>query len=167
MKSRDKFFLSVFAVVLFFIAGCASKDFAEPGEANMPRKDTGKIFRANFQKTWDAVVVVAGSMPVVSTDKETGTITTDWVQTKSDRLYSGYGETRIPYMVRYKFKVNVKPTGSGTYVKVTNKEQYYTDSVTSGIDFSGSIYQWLDTESSTKKEADFLQKVEKQLNLTK
>lgn len=167
MVNRDKFLLSLVAALLLVTAGCASKDFAEPGEARVPSKDTGKVFRANFQRTWDAVVEAAGSMPVVSTDKETGTIITDWVQTKSDRLYSGYGETRIPYTIRYKFKINVKPTGSGTYVKITNKEQYYTDSVTSGIDFSGSVYQWLDTQSSTKKESEFLQKIERQLSLTK
>ena len=153
-----------FLALLFlaFLLSCAAKEFNEPGIISQSRKDVSRVFSINFQDGWKIVAQAAvGSMPVTSSNKETGVIMTDWIKAKSDRLYSGYGETRIPYTIRYKFNIKVKPTSKGTMVSVTNKEQYLSDSVTAGIDFSGSIYQWLDTESSTHKEALFLDEVEK------
>ena len=141
------------------VVACQPKNFNEPGEIKQPKKKTGLIFRANFDKTWNAVNEVAKDLPVIVRKKDSGVIMTDWIKTKSDRLYSGFDENRIPYTIRYKFTIKVKPTSKGTMVDVENQEQYFTDSVTSGIDFSGSIYQWLDTESSTLKEAAFLEKV--------
>ena len=126
------------SIILF---SCASKDFKEPGEIKQPKKRTARTYSANFAKTWNAVSSAASQYPVISSKKESGIIVTDWIKDKSDRLYSGYGETRVPYTIRYRFTVKVKPTSKGTMVNVTSKEQYFTDSVTSGIDFSGSLYQ--------------------------
>lgn len=146
-----------------FIFGCYSKDFKEPGIAKQSKQRTSTIYRANYQKTWQAVIDAAGDLPITNSRKESGIVTTDWIKGKSDRLYSGYGENRIPYTIRYKFLIKVKPTSKGTLVSVRNKEQYYADTISSGIDFSGSVYQWLDTESSTHKENDFLKKVQDKL----
>jgi hypothetical protein len=86
---------------------------------------------------------------------------------KSDRLYSGYGDTRIPYSVRYKISISLRPSRSGVDVSIKNEEQYYSDSVTSGTDFSGSLYRWLPTESSNAKEAALLDEIANQLKARK
>jgi hypothetical protein len=160
MMLRNKSLVIIILSVIWIIAGCASKDFNEPGVISQSKKDISRTFSMNFQDAWKFITQAAGTMPVVSANKETGVITTDWIKAKSDILYSGYGETRIPYTIRYKFTIKVKPSSRGTTVTVTNKEQYLADSVTAGIDFSGSIYQWLDTQSSTNKEAAFLDEIE-------
>jgi len=157
IKVRLSSIFLLFVSIAFF--SCASKDFKEPGKLNQPRKKTTIAFKVNFPTTWKAVEQVANNYPVISAIKESGTILTDWIKTKSDKLYSGYDENRIPYTIRYKFKIKVRPTSKGTIVNIQSKEQYFTDSVTAGIDFSGSVYQWIDTESSTHKEAAFLAKV--------
>ena len=165
-KLMLNFFVFALAVTLTGI-GCAPKNFNEPGVIEQSKGETSKIFHANFQDTWKAVTQLTMNYPVISNAKETGILTTDWIKGKSDRLYSGYGETRIPYTIRYKLTVKVKPVSKGTMINVANREQYLTDSVTSGIDMAGSIYQWLDTESSTMKETALLNEIQKLLTLKK
>ncbi len=155
----------IFLIFAFFILiGCASKDFKEPGKLNTKRHRTSMSYNANFAQTWNAVMKTVSKYPVISSSKESGLIVTDWIKGKSDYLYSGFDENRIPYTIRYKFMIKIRPDGKGAKVMVKNKEQYFVDSVTAGIDFSGSVYQWLDCESSTLKESNLLRQVQENLS---
>lgn len=152
---------------LFFLAttACASKDFQEPGTLSPSSKSNERTFRAPYNDAWTATLAAleAKKYAAAQTLKDSGIISTDWVLGKSDRLYSGYGDTRIPYAIRFKLTARMKPSRSGITVVVTNEEQYYTDSITSGTDFAGSIYQWIPTESSSLKESALLDEIEHQL----
>jgi len=167
MAKSMKFIVTLAGIASVFLAGCASKDFKEPGVVTQPSSSTTRSYSSNFQDTWNAVTQAISTYPLVTSTKDNGTIVTDWIKGKSDTRYSGYGETRIPYTIRYKFTIKVKPTNKGTSVNIASKEQYLTDSVTSGIDFSGSVYQWLDVESSTQKEGQFLAEIQKRLTSNK
>jgi hypothetical protein len=156
--------LSLLLILLsIFLVACYSKDFEEPGIADTDSHDISRTFRVSYNEAWNAAMEILKEYPVVSAKKDTGWIMTDWMSGKSDRLYSGYGESRIPYTIRYKFSIRLKPHKRGTEVSVFNKEQYYTDAVTGGLSFEGSLYKWIDTESSTQKEDSFLNKMQESL----
>ena len=145
--------LSIGLTLVF--AGCASKDFAEPKEIGGAAKVVRKTFSSSYTDVWNGALRVLDerNFPLAESRKDKGYIVTDWIPGKSDRLFSGYGESKIPYTIRYKLILDIQPTKSGTRVSLTNKEQYYTDAVSGGFDFQGSLYQWLDTASSGEKEA--------------
>ncbi len=151
------------AAVCTMIASCASKDFKEPGRAPHKKYSTSKTFKASYSATWRAVERVMRRYPILVAKRDKGYIRTDWISGKSDVLYSGYGETRIPYTIRYRFTVTLKRHKKGTTVEIKTKEQYLSDAVTAGVDFSGSLYQWIDTKSSTYKEHKLLQKISRLL----
>ncbi len=152
------------AVVIIAVLGCYSKDFQEPGIKGVAQYSTKRTYPDGFNATWDAALAALGELPVVTVKKEAGYILTDWIMGKSDRLYSGYGRTKIPYKIRYKFAVRIVPNKKGTLVSITNREQYYTDAISSGSELSGSLYHWADTESSTVKEYGLLNGIEAILN---
>ena len=147
------------------LAGCASKEFNEPGILPSADRATKKTYAGSFTDVWRASLgaLAAKKYAIGSTQRESGTITSDWVIGKSDRLYSGYGDTRIPYNIRFKMTLKLQPSKSGVQVRVINEEQYLSDSVTAGVDFSGSLYQWIPTESSTAKESALLDEIDTQL----
>lgn len=151
---------------LTLFINCASKRFAEPTESGDTAKAVKKIYSQSFTDIWNSTLKVLESRSYVLAEirKDRGQIVTDWVSGKSDRLFSGYGETRIPYSIRHRLILDIQPTKNGTKVVITNKEQYYTDSITGGFDFQGSLYQWLDTASSGNKESIVLQDLDRSLN---
>jgi len=152
-------------LVLLLMGGCASKDFQEPGIADVEERETDDVFRGSYADVWTASVTVLDGhrYPLATAQKESGVIITDWVMGKSDRLFSGYGDTRIPYNIRFRLTMRFKPSRDGVKIAVTNEEEYLSDSITAGSDFSGSLYQWIPTESSTAKEGVLLQEVEAEL----
>jgi len=155
---------STFALT-FSTIRCVPKDFYEPGKLSVSGKSTSHSYNASFNDVWKAVTQAAAAKryAVSSSIKDSGILVTDWISGKSDRLYSGYGDSRIPYNIRFKFTINVKPTKRGIVVSIKNDEQYMTDAVTSGSDFQGSLYQWVSTDSSTEKESLFLTEIDNQL----
>ncbi|MCB0308492.1 MAG: outer membrane protein assembly factor BamC [Bdellovibrionales bacterium] len=161
--------LFVIGTSLLLLFACVSKDFAEPRERGRTSKAVKKNFGYSYTDVWNSAVAVLESKSYLITQnrKDRGIIATDWISGKSDRLFSGYGDSRIPYTVRYRFTLDIQPTKSGTRVVITNKEQYLTDAVTGGFDFQGSLYHWLDTASSGNKEAQILQDLTQTLATSK
>ena len=109
---------------------------------------------------------VSRRYPILFSNKKEGEIVTDWIKGKSVALYSGYGENRIPYIIRFRFIVKVLPyenRADATKIIVKNEEQYQNDLVTSGGDFSGTLYEWIDTPTTTYKEKSILNKIETEL----
>ncbi len=104
------------------------------------------------------------NIPVSQTVKEKGLMVSDWATGKSDRLYSGYGDTKIPYTIRFKFLLQVsRGAGNRTQVSIKSKEEYMTDIVTSGNNFNGAVYQWIPTNSTGFKEATLLDDISERL----
>lgn len=158
----------ILATFLAFV-GCASKDFGEPKEVGDSEKTMRRTYANAFTDVWNGSlrVLEERNFPLAESRKDKGYVVTDWISGKSDRLYSGYGDSKIPYTVRYKLILDIQPTKSGTRVTLSNKEQYYTDAVTGGFDFQGSLYQWLDTPSSGAKEALILEDLSRLLGAKK
>jgi hypothetical protein len=154
-----------FITTIALLGGCASKEFNEPGILSAADRPTKKTYAGSFADIWRASLgaLAAKKYAVSSSQRENGVIVTDWVLGKSDRLYSGYGDTRIPYNIRFKMTIKLQPTKSGVIARISSEEQYISDAITAGTDFSGSIYQWLPTESSTAKEFALLEEIEAQL----
>ncbi len=124
------------------------------------------MFNATFSEVWDSLshALESSNHLTLLKRKDQGLIITDWQTGKSDRLFSGYGDTKIPYKIRYKHKIIVQPSKQGTFVKIESQEQYLTDVITTGNDFSGSLYQWYNTKSSGYKESLLLDEVDQQLS---
>ncbi len=162
MKLRS--FLILF-LVFGLLTGCASKNFKEPGIASVSEEPTRSVFRGSYADVWSAATAALEkvSYPLATSQQESGLMLTDWIIGKSDRLYSGYGETRIPYRIRFKFSLRFQPSRDGVSVSITNEEEYLSDSVTAGTDFTGSLYQWIATKSSTLKESALLKEIQVQL----
>lgn len=165
--SRSLFALTILSLLLG--SGCWSKDFREPEVAEkVRRKDVSDFFSRNFPDVWDATMTALTDKKyaVSVTKRDQGMIVTDWVLGQSDRLFSGYGDTRIAYKVRFKLTLNLSLSRGGVRMKIRNTEQYISDSITFGSDFKGSLYQWIDTPSSGTKEKELLALIEEQLELS-
>ena len=153
--------------IILVINSCSSKKFEEPGHVDADDFKTHMTFQLDYDNTWRIVRSVVGKYPVISEDTKLGIMETDWIQGKSDQLYSGYGKTRIPYKIRYKFKVTIEPEDEmETKVKVETKEEYFSDVITSGDDLTGSIYKWYPAESSGHKASILLREIEEEIRKT-
>lgn len=158
----------VFSLVAMglLLSACYNKNFNEPGQIAHEEQSTERIVNANYEDTWEAVQQVTAQFPVLDRDDDSNTerayIVTDWIDGRSDVLYSGYGNTRIPYMIRYRLYIYVvgDQQGQQTQVKIENVEEYQSDVITAGVDFQGSVKSWIRTDSSTQKEARLLNQIE-------
>ena len=161
---RVKQILQTFILItLLPLCACYSKSFQEPTVESTQKFNTSRTYRASFNSTWNALLKVLQDAPIARARKESGIVLTDWIFSKSDRLFSGYDSNKIPYKIRYKFLIRLRPGKKGTSVAIENKEQYYTDAISSGSELSGSLYQWVDTSSSTNKEKQLLDLIEAEL----
>lgn len=166
---KFKYFL--FFAVIMAIVSCGGKKFQEPGKVKVKKWSKEIGFQTNFTPVWKAAKKVLQRYRIIKENKQDGIIETDWATTssdgkplRSDTLFSGYGKTRIPYKIRYKVLAKVIPkTDRVTLVKLKIKEQYLSDVITKGDDFTGSIYKWYDTKSSTQKEHKILMTIEEEL----
>lgn len=151
--------------ILFFVGSCASKSFKEPQTVSTGGYSTSRTFGGNMDKVWEATkdAMEQRNMVIAQTLRDKGTIVTDWATGKSDRLFSGYGDTKIPYTIRFKFLVQLSTGAGKVQVSIKSKEEYMTDIVTSGNDFNGSVYQWVPTSSSGFKEQTLLEDISAQL----
>jgi len=163
--------ISICAVLTLLIClgwglGCSSKNFGEPLVANVSAGGPTKVtFSKSYGTVWKAAMksLKTKKYAIAESKKDGGLIVTDWILGKSDRLFSGYGETRIPYNIRFKITVKFRTSRKGIEVSVSGKEQYYSDSITAGTDFRGSLYQWIPTKSSGAKEAALIADMRTQL----
>jgi hypothetical protein len=161
---NHRFFLS-FTIFSLLLAGCASKAFREPEVTGDTESSVARNFQRSYTDVWNAAISALGERKyaIAVSKRDGGLIVTDWVSGKSDRLYSGYGDTRIPYTIRFKMTLKLTPTRDGIRVAVRNEEQYLSDAITAGTDFTGSLYQWLGTQSSGTKESTLLAAIAEQL----
>lgn len=159
----------VFSTFLFLLGSCASKSFKEPQTVSTRGYSTSKTFGGNMEKVWDATkdAMEQRNMLIAQALRDKGTIVTDWATGKSDRLFSGYGDTKIPYTIRFKFLIQLSASSGKVQVSIKSKEEYMTDIVTSGNDFNGSVYQWVPTSSSGFKEQTLLEDIATQLQQDK
>lgn len=149
------------------ISGCWNKEFNEPGRIEIERRPIEMSMGGTFARTWAATQAVMSKFPIVKRDVDQTSgrayIVTDWVRGKSDILYHGFGDNRIPYVIRYKLylTLNGEVRGGATRIRIENTEQYLDDVVTSGVDLQGSTHTWIRTESSTLKEDALLRQIQK------
>lgn len=154
-------------IALLLLSSCYNKEFNEPGKVDFDKKPTATVVKAGFARTWAATQRIFNRFPIERKDADQisnrAFIVTDWVRGKSDVLYSGFAEARVPYQIRYKLYVYLTQSknGRGTQVRIQNIEQYRDDFVTAGVDVEGSIYTWIRTESSTLKENKLVNEIAK------
>ncbi|MFH1262665.1 MAG: outer membrane protein assembly factor BamC [Pseudomonadota bacterium] len=143
---------------LSLLPACASKNFREPEASGDTETSVARTFQRSYTDVWNAAIGALGEKKyaIATSKREGGVLITDWISGKSDRLFSGYGDTRIPYSVRFRMTLKLTPTRDGVRVAVRNEEQYLSDVITAGTDFTGSLYQWIGTQSSGAKESSLL-----------
>ena len=152
------------AALLLAGTGCTPKNFNEPGIEDYEELPAYETFNVDSKLAWEATFQVMSRYPIVYYNQKKMEIQTDWIKCKSERLFSEYDENRVPYAIRFRLYVHLEElSGSKTKITVTNKEQYRTDILTSGGDFQESLYEWIETESTTYKENSILKKVELEL----
>lgn len=158
-----RYLLSLMTILL--VCSCASKGFHEPQEISTKGYSTSRAYLGGMEQVWQAAkdAIEARNLSITLSSQEKGEMITDWASGKSDRLFSGYGETKIPYNIRFKFQVKFTQSGNQTNVMIRSREEYMTDIVTSGNDFNGSVYQWVPTDSSGFKEATLLDDISQRL----
>jgi len=147
---------------------CYNKEFNEPGKVEFTRRPTDRVYESDMPRTWAAVQRVLGKFPIQEARSEASGaksyLVTDWIPGKSDVLYSGFDRNRVPYSIRYKMYVYLQSARGRTKVTIKSVEQYKDDAVTAGVDMNGSLYSWIRTESSTLKEAQLLDDIQKILS---
>jgi hypothetical protein len=170
MKNIQKTILSITALALIPIFhSCASKNFSEPEVANSKSYPNSRSYTSKMDPVWEATkdAMEERNLPISQTNRDKGMIVTDWATGKSDRLFSGFGDSKIPYTIRFKFLVQLAQTAGRTTVSIKSKEEYMTDVVTSGTNFNGSIYNWVPTTSSGFKESTLLEDINERLKPVK
>lgn len=166
MKKLQQSILAISILGLIpLVSSCASKEFKEPEVVKSGSHPTSRAYQGGMDKVWEATKDAMGerNMPISQVARDKGLILTDWATAKSDRLFSGYGDSKIPYTIRFKFLVQVTQSGARTNVSIKSKEEYQTDVVTSGSNFNGSVYQWIPTSSSGFKESTLLDDIAEKL----
>lgn len=155
--------ISMVALLLILSACGAKKDFQEPSIEKTPRDySTSATYAAPYTVVWASAqqAIENRGIPISQTITDKGLIVTDWATGKSDRLFSGYGDTKIPYTIRFKYLVKVSEESNKTKVQIKTKEEFMTDAITSGTNFQGSLYTWMPTESTGMKENQILKDIQ-------
>ncbi|MEZ4704771.1 MAG: outer membrane protein assembly factor BamC [Bdellovibrionota bacterium] len=156
---------TTFSMALFACA--TSKSFKEPLIENARSTTTARIYAWNYDNVWNSTKSALDrlGLAVSEMSREKGIVVTDWASGKSDLVYSGYGESKIPYSIRYKFLIQMVNAGTKVKVAVINKEEYLTDTISSESNFDGSLYKWIPTKSSGNKENQLLDEISRQLRV--
>lgn len=154
-----------FAVSLALLLGaCVPPTFPEDRLPPYEERPVEVSLDATFDTVWDEVIVVMGdTWPIDRMDKGAGRATSEWVIAQSDYIYNQFGGTRVPEKVRYRMTVLVDQHRGRTRITVRNREQVEKDIISANLTFTGSIYQWIDVPSSSRKERAFLEDVARAL----
>jgi hypothetical protein len=165
LPMRNYRFFAAVTLLSLLLPACASKAFREPEESGDTESSVSRTFQRSYTDVWNAVIAALGEKKyaIALSKRDGGLLVTDWISGKSDRLYSGYGDTRIPYTVRFRMTLKLTPTRDGVRLAIRNEEQYLSDAITAGTDFTGSLYQWINTQSSGARESALLVAVGDQL----
>lgn len=146
-------------LMLSLAVGCIQRPFPEDTLPEWEERPVVGTFQANYDAVWDAALQVLGDRaPLDEIDKQNGRLTTGWVSDFSDYIFKSYGGTRIPEPVRWRIDAKVaKATGSTTEITLLALEQVEKDMISANLEFTGSIYGWIDVPSSTARERALLE----------
>jgi hypothetical protein len=137
--------------------GCIPPTFPEDNLPLYEERPVEASFDASRNAVWDATLQVFSDLyPLDTIDKERGYLTTEWVVGASDYIFNVYSGTRIPEKVRFRMAIDVGDKNGRTVVRVRNHEQVEKDIISANLEFTGSIYEWIDVPSSSRKERDAL-----------
>jgi hypothetical protein len=146
--------------LLIAAISCAPKPFPEDALPVAEERPVYGDFASDYETVWEATIEVLGeAAPLDEIDKNGGRVVTGWVSGFSDYIFKTYGGTRIPEPIRYRLLVDVTNRGGRTEVRMVNQEQVEKDMISVDMEFTGSIYQWLDVPSSTTKEREMLEEI--------
>lgn len=123
------------------------------------------VFNASFDEVWNATTEALDLYPVEISEKERGLLVTEWMIGTSDYIYAQYGATRIPEKIRYRMRIHIINRDGRTIAKIINHEMVEKDMIAGNLEFSGSVYSWIDVPSSTAKEREVLEKIRRNLGI--
>ncbi len=139
------------------LGACIPPTFPEDNLPIYEERPVEATFEASPNAVWDATLqVFSDAYPLDVIDKERGFLSTEWVVGASDYIFNVYSGTRIPEKVRFRMTVDVGEKNGRTLVRVRNHEQVEKDIISANLEFTGSIYEWIDVPSSSRKERDAL-----------
>lgn len=139
---------------------CMPKTFPEDSLPVHQERPVDASMSADFNVVWEATLEVLGdSGPIEEIDENKGLIVTGWVHGASDYIYKSFAGTQIPEPIRYRMVAEVRPNSGNTSVVLINQEQVEKDMVSMDMEFTGSIYRWIDIPSSTLKERNLLENI--------
>lgn len=159
------------ALVGLFLVGCFPN--VKYGALDGEQHEIARTYSADFDRAWEATVRVLQRYPVITIEKASGLLITDWVDGTSDVYYSEFvgQRTMLPDRTRLNVKVSTAP-GGGTHVTVNQyvKIQVATPGVVSpgffppGPALPTVTVQWVDASAvkdlpvrtSSKREKDIL-----------
>ncbi len=148
------------SLALLVAAGCAPKPFPEDNLPSWEERPVTGTFNASFEDVWDASLeVLCDHAPLDRIERSQGVIQTGWVKDFSDYVYKTYGGTRVPESIRWRMTVDIRKTGGRTEVRMISQEQVEKDLISANLEFTGSVYQWIDVPSSTSKERMLLEEI--------
>ncbi len=147
-------------LALMTILACAPKAFPEDDLPNWEERPVVGTYGSDVEAVWDATLEVVGEIAELDvTDRATGHITTQWIRDRSDTIYKTYGGTRIPGSIRWRMTIDVRRLSGSTEVQIISQEQIEKDLISANLEFTGSIYKWIDVPSSMAKERLLLEKI--------
>jgi len=146
------------------MSACIPPTFPEDNLPLYEERPVEATFEASSGAVWDSTLQVFSDLyPLDVIDKERGVLTTEWVVGASDYIFNVYSGTRIPEKVRFKMTVEVGEKSGKATVRVRNHEQVEKDIISANLEFTGSIYEWIDVPSSSRKERAALEEIADQL----
>lgn len=160
VSSMNRFFP---LVSIIFFSSCVPPVFPEDNLPPYEERPIYGLFNAGFDRVWSAAIEAMDLYPLEIVDKERGLIVTEWITSTSDYIFSTFGATYIPEKIRFKMRLHINSRGGKTTVKIISWEQVEKDLISGNLEFTGSIYTWIDVPSSTAREREVLEKIRKNL----
>lgn len=145
---------------LALVTGCIPPTFPEDNLPVYEERPVEATFDAAPNAVWDATLQVFSDLyPLDVIERERNVLTTEWVVGASDYIFNVYSGTRIPEKIRFRMHVELGEKNGRTLVRVRNHEQVEKDIISANLEFTGSIYEWIDVPSSSRKERDALEEI--------
>lgn len=151
--------------VVPLLAACIPPTFPEDTLPVYEERPVEATFDATRSSVWEATLAVFSDLyPLDQIEKDRGFLSTEWVVGASDYIFNVYSGTRIPEKVRFRMTVDITDKGGRPIVRVRNHEQVEKDIISANLEFTGSIYEWIDVPSSSRKERDALEAIADRLD---
>ncbi len=142
------------------MGACIPPTFPEDNLPIYEERPVEATFDAPSDAVWSATLEVFSDLyPIDQIDKTNGVLSTEWVVGASDYIFNVYSGTRIPEKVRFRMRVDIGEKNGRPQVRVRNHEQVEKDIISANLEFTGSIYEWIDVPSSSHKERDALSEI--------